>query len=71
MLKFIQNIGEYFSTNYFDEEFTGKVLAKTGYPADEVKEFNKRISPLKDRFFHFTETEVIPVPQQMRTCWMP
>lgn len=25
MLKSLQNIGEYFSTNYFDEEFTLKV----------------------------------------------
>ncbi len=53
MLKFIQNIGEYFSSNYFDEEFTSKVLSKTGYPAEEVKAFNRRISPLKDRYVRF------------------
>ena len=55
MLKFLQNIGEYFSSNYFDEEFTARVLAKTGYPAEEVKAFNRRISPLKDRFFRFKQ----------------
>jgi len=48
MFKFIQNIGDYFSSNYFDEDFNTKVFAKTGYAAEDVKEFNKRISPLKD-----------------------
>jgi len=55
MLKFLQNIGEYVSANYFDEEFTAKVMAKSGYPAEEVKAFNKCISPLKDRFFRFKQ----------------
>ena len=53
MLKFIENIGDYFSTNYFDEDFTSKVLVKTGYAAEDVKGFNKNISPLKDRYFRF------------------
>ncbi len=56
MLKFIQNIGDYFSTNYFDEDFTTKVLSKTGYASDDVKDFNKRISPLKDRYYRFKQT---------------
>jgi hypothetical protein len=55
MLRFIQNTGDYFSSNYFDEDFTSKVLAKTGYSADDVKEFNKRISPLKDKYFRFKQ----------------
>lgn len=55
MFKFIHNIGDYFSSNYFDEDFTGKVLAKTGYAADDVKEFNKRVSPLKDKYFRFKQ----------------
>jgi hypothetical protein len=41
MIKFIQNIGEYFSSNYFDEDFTAKVLSKTGYAAEDIKDFNK------------------------------
>jgi hypothetical protein len=53
MIKFIQNIGEYFSSNYFDEDFTAKVFSKTGYAAEDVKDFNKRVSPLKDKFFRF------------------
>lgn len=55
MIKFIQNIGEYFSSNYFDEDFTSKVLSKTGYAADDIKDFNKRVSPLKDKFFRFKQ----------------
>lgn len=55
MLKFIFNIGDYFSSNYFDEDFPSKVLAKTGYSADQAREFNKRISPLKDRYFRYKQ----------------
>ena len=55
MIKFINNIGDYFSSNYFDEDFTSKVLAKCGYGSDEIKEFNKRITPSKDRFFRFKQ----------------
>jgi hypothetical protein len=55
MIKFIQNIGDYFSSNYFDEDFTSKVLSKTGYAAEDIKDFNKRVSPLKDKFFRFKQ----------------
>jgi hypothetical protein len=55
MLKFLKNTGDYFSTNYFDEDFTSKVLSKTGYAAEDIKEFNKKITPLKDRFFRFKQ----------------
>lgn len=55
MLKFIQNIGDYFSSNYFDEDFTAKVLAKTNYAAEDIKGFNKTISPLKDKYFRFKQ----------------
>lgn len=55
MFKFIRNIGDYFSTNYFDEDFSTKVLGKCGYGAEDVKEFNKRITPIKDRFFRYKQ----------------
>ncbi|MEI6297164.1 MAG: hypothetical protein WCO84_06030, partial [bacterium] len=55
MIKFIRNVGEYFSSNYFDEDFTTNVLKKCGYGADEIKDFNKRITPIKDRFFKFKQ----------------
>lgn len=55
MIKFIQNIGDYFSSNYFDEDFASKVLSKCGYGSDEIKEFNKKITPIKDRFYKYKQ----------------
>lgn len=55
MLKFLKNTGDYFSSNYFDEDFTSKVVAKTGYATEDIKEFNKKITPLKDRFYRFKQ----------------
>lgn len=55
MIRFIQNIGDYFSTTYFDEDFPSKVLDKTGYARDQMGEFNKRISPLSLAYFRFKQ----------------
>ncbi|MDI9880879.1 hypothetical protein [Flectobacillus longus] len=51
MIKFIHNIGDYFSSNYFDENFTSKVVQKSGFALEDIKNFNKKITPLKDRYF--------------------
>lgn len=53
MIHFIQNIGEYFASNYFDEDFFTKVIGKSGYSksSDAIKEFNKNISALKQPYF--------------------
>lgn len=53
MIKFIENIGDYFSTNYFDEDFAKKVFDKSSYAAEDLKEFNKKISPLKDLYYKY------------------
>lgn len=55
MIKFIQNTGEFFSSNYFDEDFSRKVLEKTGYAAEDQKTFQKRISGLKDKYFRYKQ----------------
>lgn len=55
MIKFIQNTGDFFAANYFDEDFAKKVLEKTGYAAEDIKEFIKRITALKDRYFKFKQ----------------
>jgi len=55
MIRFIDNVGDYFSTTYFDEDFTTKVLDKTGYARDQLGEFNKRISPLSNTYFRFKQ----------------
>ena len=56
MIKFIHNIGDYFSSNYFDEDFIKKVLSKTGYTAEDNKQFQKNISALKDKYFRYKQT---------------
>lgn len=53
MIKFIENIGDYFSTNYFDEDFAKKVFAKSQHKAEDLKEFNKQISPLRDKYYKY------------------
>ncbi|UBZ06997.1 hypothetical protein LDL76_16765 [Salegentibacter mishustinae] len=55
MIKFIQNTGDFFSSNYFDEDFPKKVLEKTGYAAENQKFFQKRISGLKDKYFRYKQ----------------
>jgi hypothetical protein len=55
MIKFIQNTGDFFAANYFDEDFTKKVLDKTGYAFEDIKVFQKRITALKDRYFKFKQ----------------
>lgn len=55
MLRFLENIGDYFATNYFDEDFPRKVFDKSGYAAEDIKQFNKRISALKDRYYRYKQ----------------
>ncbi|WMX16506.1 Eco57I restriction-modification methylase domain-containing protein [Aureispira sp. CCB-E] len=56
MINFIQNIGDYFSSNYFDEDFYKKVKEKSGHADNDVKVFQKRISSLKEKYFRFKQT---------------
>lgn len=56
MIKFIENIGDFFSSNYFDEDFVKKVHDKSGYSSDDYKELQKRISPLKDKYFRYKQS---------------
>ena len=42
MIKFIHNIGDYFSSNHFDEDLIKKVLDKTGYSAEDSKQLQKK-----------------------------
>ena len=51
MIKFINNIGEYFASNYFDEDFAKKVIEKSGYSRDALKEFQTGINALKNDYF--------------------
>ena len=56
MIKFIENIGDFFSSNYFDEDFVKKVHDKSGYSSEDYKGLQKRISPLKDKYFKYKQS---------------
>jgi len=56
IIKFINNIGDFFSSNYFDEDFVKKVHLKSGYSVEDQKELQKRISPLKDKYFKYKQS---------------
>ena len=47
MIKFIQNIAEFYPLNYFNEDFHKEVISKSGYGADDIKLFNKKVNKLK------------------------
>lgn len=51
MIRFLQNTGDFFATNYFDEDFDRKVQEKSGYSADALKDINSRFSRLSETYF--------------------
>lgn len=51
MIHFIHNIGDYFASNYFDEEFSKKVIDKSGYNLDNIKELGQAVAKLKPQYF--------------------
>lgn len=53
MIKHIINIGDYFSGNYFNSEFTKKVIEKSGYSDEDLKSFESAIRGLKEKYFSF------------------
>ena len=56
MIKFIDNTGDFFSTNYFNEDFIASVHKKSGYSFDDQKELQKRITPVKDRYYKYKQS---------------
>jgi hypothetical protein len=58
MIKFIENVGDFFSSNYFDEDFIKKVHDKSGYSSEDQKGLQKKITPLKDRYYKY-KTQII------------
>ncbi|UAB74527.1 hypothetical protein [Mesoflavibacter sp. SCSIO 43206] len=53
MIEFLENIGDYFSQHFFDEDFPKKVFDKSGYGADHIKEFTSKIAPLSEKYYKF------------------
>ena len=56
MIKFIENIGDFFSSNYFDEDFVKRVHDKSGYSIDDQKGLQKKITPLKDKYYRYKQS---------------
>lgn len=56
MLQFLENTGEYFASNYFDEDFASKVIQKSGYSNDSIRQFNTAIASLKQEYFKLKAT---------------
>jgi len=55
MIKFIDNIGDFFSSNYFSEDFIDHVHKKSGYSFDDQKDLQKNITPLKDKYYKYKQ----------------
>lgn len=51
MIHFINNIGDYFASNYFDEDFSRKVIDKSGCSSDAVKTFSQAVARIKPDYF--------------------
>ena len=51
MIHFINNIGDYFASNYFDEDFSKKVIDKSGYGPDAIRQLNQAMARLKPEYF--------------------
>ena len=64
MYRFIQNIGDYFNPGYFTEDFKSNVFGTSGYDSDSIKEFNKRFSGLRQKYFDYKQSiieEALPM----------
>ncbi|MGB0931929.1 MAG: hypothetical protein ACPGVB_14190, partial [Chitinophagales bacterium] len=62
-MKFIQNIGEYFTNNYFDNDFQKEVFRKAGTSKEHIEALNRHIIALREVYFNFKNTYL----QQRRT----
>lgn len=56
MIKFLHNIGEYFSSNYFNDDFLKEAIAKTGYAPETFKDIQKSVGSLKDKYFRYKKS---------------
>lgn len=64
MYRFIQNIGDYFNPGYFTEDFKSNVFGTSGYDSGAIKEFNKRFSGLRQKYFDYKQSiieEALPM----------
>ncbi|BAX82356.1 Eco57I restriction-modification methylase domain-containing protein [Labilibaculum antarcticum] len=64
MIRFIKNIGDYFSQHFFNDEFPTKVFNRAGFVTTQkdndgndlenhISSINKKVSPLSEKYFRF------------------
>ncbi len=64
MIRFIENIGNYFSQHFFNEDFPKNVFDKSGYVTQKrdddgqqmdnhVSTINSKVAPLREKYFRF------------------
>lgn len=64
MIRFIENIGDYYSQHFFTDDFPKKVFDKAGYVTQKkdsdgnktdnhLTDINAKISPLRERYYRF------------------
>ncbi|MDG5800796.1 hypothetical protein QA597_10535 [Marinilabiliaceae bacterium ANBcel2] len=65
MIKFLENIGDFYSQNFFSEDFPKKVFDKAGYVTQKKKddekeynpnhisEINAKVNPLREQYYQF------------------
>src|SRR5687768_10107498 len=53
MIRFIENIGDYFSQHFFDDGFTKSVFDKSGFGPEHRTEFNALIGGLREKYFRY------------------
>ena len=64
MIRFIENVGDYFSQHFFNEDFPKKVFEKSGYVTQKKDDenipvenhitfINSKIAPLREKYFRF------------------
>jgi len=64
MIRFIENVGDYFSQHFFNEDFPKKVFDKSGYVTQKrdddnvpvenhITYINGKIAPLREKYFRF------------------
>ena len=65
MIHFLHNIGDFFASNYFDENFGKKVIEKSGFSTDAIKDINQKINQLKPEYFKLKQENHLRVKDKI------
>jgi hypothetical protein len=64
MLPYLQNIGDYFAANYFDNAFSKEIRSKAGYDKETEELNRKRIQSLRKPYFNYREDHQRPATRR-------